>query len=228
MKVITCNVLVNMHITPTKWALDKLLSKKPHILSIQEWEGKERTQLLKNRTTVIKFPRLRKFAGTAYPTTGYVSAIPARGGPPVIVDASWGEVLTCRRITLAPARKGVRATVATEALIRVRQTQKVIPVLNTHLLAHHDRPEYKAGWERGRRAAEDWAESWAGYFCLVMGDMNDHMMPLPPLVSCWTAKKPRPTFGVHRTIDHIYARIVSRTVRVFDVGSDHLAVEATY
>ena len=61
----------------------------------------------------------------------------------------------------------------------------------------------------------------------VAGDTNWDEMPLPPLVSCWSDRRPIGTLG-RRTVDVIYAEQAASKVRTLDVGSDHRAVIASY
>ena len=226
MKVATANVKETLDATKAGAALDAVLATKPQIVGLQEWR-KGRASVLASRGQVYRLPRLRKRLGRKPATSGYVFGYPLGGGPPVGVDAAWGELLTVRTIRLAPGSKKVRPTLATEAIIREHATGLLHIVLNFHLLAHHDRAAYLAGWKIGRAKAIQWVDSWAGFTRWVFGDTNDHLMGLPPLTSCWQGNPLEPTLG-RRTIDNIYGERKAASAHAFNTPSDHDAVVADY
>lgn len=226
MKVATANVLVGLGDDQAGAALDRVLRFRPEVVGLQEW-SRGRRRVLKGRGVVYRLPRLRKRLGRKLPAQGYVFGYPLGGAPPVGVDAAWGELLAVRTVTLDPARAGLRATKACEAIIQEHATGQLHVVLNLHLLAHHDRPAYLAGWKRGKAAAETWVKSWEGYTRWVLGDTNKHLMVLPPLLSCWHGNKAEPTLG-RRTIDNIYGESAASSARAVETPSDHDAVVAEY
>ncbi len=230
-RIATSNVYVELDNAGAAKALDQVLATDPQILGLQEW-SRSRRKILRKKARVVLFPatarHLRKRGlARAYPAAGMVFAYPALGGQPVGVDAGYGEILSARRILLAKRRGKVRATYGTEVLIRVHATGQLRPVLNLHLLAHHDDPDHAAGWAEGRQSAIDWVESWAGFDALVMGDTNKDLMDLPPLVSCWVGNRhPGTLHG--RSIDNIYARSKAGAARTIRTPSDHDAAVADY
>lgn len=227
MRVATANVLKTLDPDEAGASLDAVLARRPQIVGLQEWQ-RDRRDVLARRGALYRLPRLRKRLGRKPATSGYVFGYPLGGAPPVGVDAAWGELLAVRSITLSRARKGVRASKACEAIIRVHETGAIVPVLDLHLLAHHDRPAYLAAWREGRAAAIEWAESWAGFERWVLGDTNKHLMDLPPLVSCWKGNDVEPTGPGGGTIDQIYGVRRASKVRRIKTLSDHYSLVADY
>jgi hypothetical protein len=222
MRLATANILHKLPAHKASNALAIVLGQRPQIVALQEWGG-SRSSILRNAGAFTRLPRLRM----RRVTEGYSFAAPASGGPPVGVDASWGEIVSVRSLLLAPKRAADRATRGVEAIIQEHATGRVHAVLNIHLLAHHDDPAHLRGWNEGREACEKWARSWTGYDRWVLGDTNRHLMDLPPLHSCWERHPAEPTFG-KRTIDTIYGNERADAVRAFRTGSDHRAVVADY
>jgi hypothetical protein len=227
-RVATANVKVTLSPTLAGECLDEVLATAPQIVGLQEWSEARRSTLRK-RGRVVRLPRLARLARRGTPTEGYVFGYPLTGGQPVGVDAAWGEILTLRAVELASRAPGIRATLGTEALIRERETGRTFPVLSTHLMAHHDRPANRDAWQEGRTKARKWAQAWLeqGYSPFVLGDMNKHLMDLPPLVSCWDGNPRKATFGA-RTIDVIFGAAAAASVKTIQTASDHKAVVAEY
>jgi hypothetical protein len=227
MRLVTANVWKELSDDSAKKALGLVLAKRPQIVALQEW-GRGREQILRDAGVFTRLPRTFRRLRVWPPSEGYAFAAPLGGGPPVGVDAEWGEIIAVRTLLLAPKRLADRATHGVEAIIRERATGRVHPVLNIHLLAHHDDPAHLRGWNEARHKVEEWAESWTGYPRWVIGDVNKHLLDIPPLKSCWDRQQPQPTFGKHRTIDAIYGNVRSVSVDAFRIGSDHRAVVADY
>lgn len=231
LRVATSNVWVKLNPKQASSVVDEVLAAKPQIVGLQEWSRGRRKILRKNGPAMV-FPGAQKVLrrwhlAEKYPTAGVVFGYPPIGGQPIGVDSEYGEIIAVRQIELAKRRKKVRATKGTEALIRVKATGALVPVLNLHLLAHHNDPAHKAGWEEGRRAAIDWAESWAGYDCIVMGDTNKDLMDLDGLISCWDGH-PQPGTFKGRSIDNIYGRLKAADAFTIRTRSDHDTAVADY
>lgn len=222
MKVASANILGSLNDQQAAIRVRQMLAHEPTILGLQEWRP-GRASLLRDHGHVFRYPR----GARRYPRSGYVFAYPQRGGQPIGVDAEWGWIVYARELTLVPAGKGLRATDATEALVQDR-SGTIHACLNTHLMAHHDRPENREAWRDGVRAIRAWAVSWDGYERWVMADVNKHLLDMPPLVSCWDGNKVQATFR-GRTIDGVWGNRRAARVRVVDFeGRDHDGVAATY
>lgn len=226
MRIATANVLVRLGPDEASVALTKTLARRPTILGLQEW-GRGRKGLLREVGRIFRLPTLRRKVGRSHPAAGWVFGYPLTGGQPVGVDAAQAELLSVRRVFLAAARRGVRPTWGTEALIRLRATGELVVVLNTHLIAHHDRPANKAAWEEGVASINRWHASWPGHRCYVVGDMNRQRLQLEGLVSCWVGNKRESTFR-HRVIDEVYGPAQADHADAIDTPSDHDSVIATY
>lgn len=226
MRIGTLNVKVDLDDGKALASLDDMLYAEPDILGLQEWP-RDRSTILRQRGTVIMFPRLRRLF-RRQPTSGYVFVYPI-GGQPVGYDAEKFQLVAVRSHRLARRRFNVRATRGTEVIL-MRRAGGTVAVLNTHLVAHHDRPLNAEAWEEGRKAVFRWSLKWIGYRRFVMGDMNKNLTRLggsPGLVSCWAGHAAEPTFR-DRVIDHIYGNRLSKAAYVVPTPSDHHGVIADY
>lgn len=225
MRLVTANILKTLPDKQATEALAIVLGKRPQIVALQEW-GSGRGKILRGAGSFTRLPRVRR--RMLSPVDGYAFAAPVTGGPPIGVDATWGEILLVRSIGLAEKRLADRATKGVEAVIREHATGQIHAVLNIHLLAHHDRPEQLRAWNEGVGSVQAWAKSWTGYPRWVLGDVNRHLLDLPPLVSCWH-RHPAEKTGPHGgTIDGVWGNEAADDVRAFRTGSDHAGVVADY
>ena len=226
MRLVSANVLKTLDDDEAARALGIVLAQKPQMGALQEW-GRGRDHILREVGTLTRLPRTRRLQRPV-PREGWSFVAPITGGPPLFIDATWGEWISVRSLLLAEKRLADRATRGVEGIAREHATGRVHAVLNLHLLAHHDDPAHKRGWAEGKRSAEEWAESWEGYPRWVLGDGNKHLMDLPPLVSCWHQHDADPTGPHGGTIDAVWGNRKADDVRAFRIGSDHRAVVVDY
>ena len=217
--VATANILKTLDRRPARRALLAVLAHRPAFGGLQEWEP-ARDTILHELGYLTRTPFARKL-----PHEGYVFLRTLHGGPVAFYDAARYDLVRLRSRLLA---HGPRPTRGTEMVLHDKAADRLVPVLNLHLLAHHDRPAYDAAWRDGRSAACDWVEKWHGGQAFVLGDTNKHLMDLPPLRSCWDGRHPLPTGPYGGTIDNIYARGRAVDVETVQHDGDHDAVVATY
>jgi hypothetical protein len=218
-RVATANILKTLDRRPARRALLSVLAHRPAFGGLQEWEA-DRDAILRELGYLTRTPYARKL-----PSEDYVFLRPLHGGPVAFYDAARYDLARLRSRLLA---HGPRPTRATELILQDKRSGALVPVLDLHLLAHHDRPAYEAAWRAGRGAAMDWAEQWHGGPAFVLGDTNKHRMDLPPLRSCWDGRAAQPTGPGGGTIDSIYARERALEVETIAHDGDHKAVVATY
>lgn len=225
-KIGTHNVKVSLADKAAAQALAIALATGLVILGLQEW-GRGRRRRLAEHATQVRFTALRRRLKD-HPVTGFAFAYPRFGGQPVVVDATWGRILSARAVKLSRRRRGVRATYGTEVLILELATGRLWAVLNVHPVAHHDRPANKAAHTEAIQRMEDWVESWHGHARVVLGDMNKRLMRLGQLHSCWEDRPGAGTGPGGSTIDHVYADKAATQAVAIRTPSDHKLVVATY
>lgn len=228
MRVATANVKVGLGATKSATCLTRMLAADPQVLALIEWGWRRRTVFGKH-ATAYRFPRLRKAFRFTHPTSGYVYTYPLIGGIPAVVDASWGEIVGCRKVPSSTKHGRVGGRTATELIVRRRSDGVPVAFRLVHLHAHHDDPNHLAAWREGKDASTEWARSWGGFPRFVLGDMNKPLYRLPGLVSCWLRRDKVATGPHGGTIDHVYAPVPADRVVAVRIPSDHpVGVVADY
>lgn len=222
MRLITHNILVSLNDTDAASCVQTCLDYDPDIIGLVE-VGRGRRNVLAKFGTVIAAPKLRRLFRKA-PTDGIVWVYPL-GGQPIGVRADKFEVLTVRRLVIAPAAEGVRQTDATEVTLRPRAGGRTIAILNTHPVAHHSRRRNLIAWRRAMVSIDNWADAWSGFPRYVMGDLNKEHVTIDGLVSCRKGNGDLPTFR-GRPIDHIFGPRPFADAVTVATKSDHRALVA--
>lgn len=230
MRLATHNVKITLDDTDAAACLNAVLAYEPDVIGLVEW-GRARRKILAATGTVVAAPRLRALF-RKHPADGLVWVYPI-GGQPVGVRADKYEVLTVRRLVIAPEANGVRQTDATEVVLRDRRTGKRKAILNTHPVAHHNRRANLRSWRRSMQSIDDWADSWTGYDRYVMGDLNKETVRIEGLTSCRVGNGELPTFDSRdrdgdpdRGIDHIFGPRKFADATTVKTESDHRALVA--
>lgn len=222
----THNVLVSLSDDDASSCVETMLKRRPFILGLQE-VGRSRRKVLERHARRVRFLVGRRRRARAHPREGYVYAYPPRGGQPLVVDAARGQLVKVRRVKLSRRRRGVRATYGTAGWIR-RRGGRMVRVLNVHPVAHRDRPANAAAAAESKRRIEAWVASCEGDV-YVMGDMNEKLMRLAGMPSCWVGDEDPPGTGPGgHTIDHVYGADEAEWAEVVHTKSDHNGVIAGY
>jgi hypothetical protein len=242
--VATANVLRSLGRREAREALELVLRHDPDLVGLQEW-GLSRTGLLRETGEVDV--RLTRRLATTRPATG--SSAPYRwvsswGDCPVGLRTDRYDVLECSTRVLGwlgPADRGARPLsvvpprVATVAVLRDRERDRVVSLVNYHLVPgvqargryREDRPLLAARHrEEVRRLAQLVGEELArGREVHAVGDSNFDGLRLPGLTSAWEGREDEPgTLGARRHVDDVHGPGPAGSVTLVSTASDHKAV----
>jgi hypothetical protein len=220
MRIGTANVKIDIGRRRSETCLTNMLAASPDVVALVEW-GWKRRRILGRHAKSYRFPTWRRRLRFKHPTSGHVYAYPLVGGIPAVVDASWGEVIACRKVPSSGPHGRVGGRTATELLIRRRSDGALLPFRLVHLHAHHDDPAHLAAWREGVETAATWVESWTGYSCHILGDINKNLRRIGELVSCFEGNRPFKTGPHGGTIDHVFAAQEADDVEAVPIPSDH-------
>ncbi|HEY5446897.1 MAG TPA: hypothetical protein VIJ87_21030 [Pyrinomonadaceae bacterium] len=209
MKAVTHNVLVDLELRDAISVVTKALKSRPHIAAFQEFNP-DNAMILKG---------LKDYA---------VYTASAKGLPVLLKKPYVKKVHKVDSLILAKDFPGGRPTPGTEVFFENRFGTHVA-VLNTHPMAHHDKPAYRAAFKVAITHIEAWSREakTLGYIPMVFMDGNgaDH---LQGLVSCWDGQPKLPTGPGGETIDGVWTVKKSAVVTTFETLSDHNGVLVKY
>lgn len=209
MKAVTHNVLVDLKSRAAGSVVTKALESRPQIACFQEFNP-DNLDLLRN-------------------LDDYTLCVDTAKGLPVLLKKRYVQkVLRVRGLHMAPDFTGGRPTPATEVLFVNRFGTK-IAVLDTHPMAHHDRPAYHAAFKTALKNIEAWGRVThkEGYVPMVFMDGNGADV-LSGLINCWDGHQKKPTGPGGMTIDGVWTTQHSRSVDTFNTLSDHNGVLVEY
>lgn len=209
MKVVTHNILKTLNEADALKCVHTALASRPQIVGFQEFEPAYLDALQKlNLYKVIH---------------GHASILPV-----LIKKAYLKKLMDVRTVTLVDSFPGGRPTPATEVIFENRYGVK-IAVLNTHPLAHHDKPSYKAAWQKAISESESWIAKMKGHnFVPVVTMDGNGAFLLSGLTNCWEGHAKKPTGPGGNTIDCVWTIKKADAVETFTTPSDHNGVLATY
>lgn len=171
----------------------------------------------------------------------------AKGGPPLLYDHAATEVLRVKRLVLSRSsfvghligrKSTLPASIATEVVFEDDVDGEGV-IIDAHLDAEVQfagkyrtdkahRPRVRRHKRQCRRIVRRVRHHLRkGRWVKVCLDGNFDALMLPPLVSCWAARKSSGTLG-GRSVDIIFGELLASGVRTIVTGSDHKAVVAEY
>lgn len=211
MKAVTHNIKHTLGLSQTKKSVRRALTTKPQIVSFQEFDPQDNEALI----AVKKNYHILQPNGS-------------RGLPVLLRKKYVRRIVDQQTLVMSKGSDGVRTTPATQVLFVNRYGTR-IAVLNTHPVAHHERPEYKKHFGIAINSIENWAQdvSEAGYVPMLMMDGNG-ADKIRGLVSCWEGNHKLPTGPGGRTIDGTWTAKNAYDVHTFGSPSDHNGVVAYY
>lgn len=209
MKAVTHNVLVTLKERGARAVIKTALESSPQIACFQEFNPD-------NVDLIMHLDDHKLCLGEA------------KGLPVLLKYRYIQRVLRVHSLTMAPDFSGGRPTPATEVLFLNKFGAKVA-VLNTHPMAHHDRPAYHEAWKTAIRNIEAWGRVThaEGYIPMVFMDGNG-VDVLDGLINCWNGHRRKPTGPGGETIDGVWTKQFARSVDTFSTLSDHNGVLAVY
>jgi hypothetical protein len=209
MKAVTHNVLVDLKERGARSVVATALDSRPHIACFQEFNPDNLPILNEYQDYEIRLGH-------------------ARGLPVLLKKKYVRHVIRTQGLTMAPDFMGGRPTPATEVLF-VNKFGVKIGVLNTHPMAHHDKPSYLGAFKVAVKNIEAWgrAAHQDGYVPMVFMDGNG-VDVLQGLINCWNGHRRFPTGPGGNTIDGIWTKQYSQSVETFETLSDHNGVLAVY
>lgn len=209
MKAVTHNVLVTLNPADAVSVVNIAMKSRPQIACFQEF-NKDNTHILEQ-------------------FEGYELCVGSAKGLPVLLKTKYVRKLQqVSGVVIAKDFPGGRPTPGTEVLF-INRFGTHIAVLNTHPMAHHDRPAYRAAFKEALVNIEAWARGikTMGYIPLVFMDGNGADR-LSGLISCWDGNIKLPTGPGGHAIDGVWTVKQAKSVSTFETKSDHNGVLAKY
>jgi hypothetical protein len=224
MRAVTHNIVHTLNLGDTSRAVKRALLSSPQIVSFQEFD--------QNDDLALKL--IGDFADEKglFPRHNKKNYVVCRGkvtGLPVLLRKAYvDKILSIRSIQVTKKHGAARASFATEVIFMNRWGHEVA-VLNSHPVAHHERPDFRASFEEAKKYYPRWAQEQkkSGFIPMVMMDGNG-IKDIAGLISCWDGHQEMPTGPGGLTIDAVWTLGRSDAVDTFGTPSDHNGVVATY